>query len=136
MKVVLDTNVIVSGLLQAFGPSGEIVRMVSSGELRLCYDARTFSEYKEVLLRPKFSFNPTDVEDLLTQIKACGFIVAATPLNSHLPDPNDEPFLEIALAGKTQCLVTGNSKHYPLKKREGMQVVSPKEFLEIYRRRR
>ena len=109
--------------------------MVSSGELRLCYDARIFSEYKEALLRPKFSFNPADVEELLTQIEACGFIVASTPLNSHLPDPNDEPFLEVALVGKTRCLVTGNYKHYPLKKRQGMQVVSPKEFLEIYQRK-
>lgn len=136
MKVVLDTNILVSGLLQAFGPSGEIVRMVSSGELRLCYDARILCEYKEVLLRPKFSFNPTDVEDLLTQIKAGGLIVAGTPLNNHLPDPNDEPFLEVAFTGKALYLITGNSKHYPLKKRQDTQVVSPQEFLDLYRRKR
>lgn len=135
MKIVLDTNVIVSGLLHSFGSSGEIVRMVSSGDLQLCHDARILSEYKEVLLRPKFSFDPSDVDDLLTQIEACGFVVAAAPLMKRLPDPNDEPFLEVALAGKARCLVTGNPKHYPVKKRRDMLIVSPTEFLEIYRRK-
>jgi predicted nucleic acid-binding protein len=40
MKIVLDTNVLVSGLLQPLGPSGQIVRLVASGELVLCYDPR------------------------------------------------------------------------------------------------
>lgn len=134
MKIVLDTNVIVSGLLHSFSSSGEIVRMISSGDLQLCYDARVLSEYKEVLLRPKFSFDLSNVDDLLVQIEVCGFTVAATPLIKRLPGPNDEPFLEIALSGKARCLVTGNLKHYPVKKRQDMLVVSPTEFLEIYRK--
>ena len=65
MKIVLDTNVVVSGLLCPFGPSGEVVRIAVSGELQLCYDARILSEYEEVLLRPEFSFTSADVYDLL-----------------------------------------------------------------------
>jgi len=130
---VLDTNVVVSGRLHPFSSSGEIVRMVSSGDLQFYYDARILLEYKEVLLRPKFSFDPGDGDDLLTQIEACGFTIAAVPLLKRLPDPNDEPFLEIALSGKARCLVTGNLKHYPVKKRQDMPIVSPTEFLEIYR---
>ena len=58
MKIVLDTNVLVSGLLTPFGPSGEIVRMVFSDELTVYIDARILAEYKDVLLyRPKFEFN-------------------------------------------------------------------------------
>lgn len=56
MNIVLDTNVLVAGLLSPFGTCGEIVRMVSSGELRLSFDARIFTEYEEVLNRPKFKF--------------------------------------------------------------------------------
>ena len=134
MKIVLDANVIVSGQLYPFRPSGEVVRMVVSGELQLCYDARVLSEYKEVLLRPKFPFNPADVYDLLEQIEACGFAVAGKPLVERLPDPDDEAFLEVALAGGARCLVTGNPKHYPAKKRQDMLVVSPTEFLEVYRK--
>lgn len=135
MKIVLDTNVVVSGLLSPFGAPAEIVRLVSSGALELCYDARILSEYQNVLLRPKFLFEQVRVGYLLDQIKACGHIVIAKPLPKKLPDPDDEPFLEIALAGKARCLITGNLKHYPVKKRQGMLVVSPVEFLEIYRRK-
>ena len=53
MKIVLDTNVLVAGLLSPFGSCGDIVRMVSSGNLTLCIDARVLSEYHEVLERPK-----------------------------------------------------------------------------------
>ena len=134
MKVVLDTNVIVSGLSHAFSSSGEIVRMVTSGDLQVCYDVRILSEYREVLLRPKFSFEAVDVYDLLAQIEVCGFTVTATPLTKRLPDPDDESFLEVALAGKAQVLVTGNLKHYPANKRQDMLVVSPTEFLEVYRK--
>lgn len=135
MKIALDTNVIVSGLLAPFGPSGEIMRIVASGDLQLCYDVRITSEYKDVLLRPKFSFNSTDVGNLLAQIETRGFMVTAAPLTKRLPDQDDEPFLEIAIGGKAQYLVTGNLKDYPFKKRQGVLVVSPKEFLEVYRKR-
>lgn len=134
MKIALDTNVLISGLLCPFGAPAEIVRMTSSGVLEICYDARILSEYWNVLLRPKFLFDQVHVGYLLEQIETCGHPVAASPLAKKLPDPNDEPFLEVALAGKVQCLVTGNLKHYPVKKRQGMTVVSPTEFLEIYRR--
>lgn len=133
MRVVIDTNVLVSGLLSPTGASGEIIRMAASGILELCYDARILSEYRNVLLRPKFSFEQARVGVLLDQIKACGRIVATAPLAKRLPDPTDEPFLEAALAEKVQCLVTRNLKHYPAKKREGVLVVLPAEFLEIYR---
>ena len=133
MKIVLDTNVLVSGLLKAFGPTAEIVRLVISGNLLLLYDARILLEYKAVLLRPRFSFNSTDVYDLLTQIEASGAAVAAPPLAEHLPHQDDEPFLEVALAGKAQYLVTGNLKHFPVKKSQGMTIAFPAEFLKIYR---
>lgn len=133
MKVVLDTNVVASGLLSPFGSSGEIVRMAASGDIDICYDARILCEYRNVLLRPKFSFDHVRVEYFLDQIKASGYIVAAKPLIKRLPDADDEPFLEAAVGGKARCLVTGNLKHYQAKKHQDTLVVSPVKFLEIYR---
>ena len=133
MKIVLDTNVLVSGLLQPFGPSGQIVRLVAAGELVLYHDPRILAEYQEVLLREKFGFDPERVEVLLEEIRAGGVPVAARPLPIRLPDSDDEPFLEIALAGGAQCLVTGNVKHYPAEARSGVEVLSPRSFLELYR---
>jgi putative PIN family toxin of toxin-antitoxin system len=135
MKIVLDTNVLVSGLLQPFGPSGQIVRLVASGELSLCLDSRIAIEYREVLLREKFGFDPERIGILLEEIRGGGIPVAARPLASRLPDPDDEPFLEVALAGGAQCLVTGNMKHYPEETRSGVEVLSPRSFVELYRSR-
>jgi len=133
MKIVLDTNVLVSGLLQPFGPSGQIVRLVASGELVLGYDPRILAEYQEVLLRDKFGFDSERIAILLEEIRAGGFPVAARPLAMKLPDFDDEPFLEVALAGGVQCLVTGNVKHYPAEARSGLEVLSPRSFIELYR---
>ncbi|HXU34354.1 MAG TPA: putative toxin-antitoxin system toxin component, PIN family [Thermoanaerobaculia bacterium] len=132
MKIVLDTNVLVSGLLQPVGPSGRIVSRAVAGELSLCHDERILAEYREVLLRKKFRFDPERVEVLLEGIQADGIVVEGRSLAISLPDPDDEPFLEIALAGEAQCLVTGNAKHYPSEARSGMEVLSPRSFIELY----
>jgi putative PIN family toxin of toxin-antitoxin system len=66
MNIVLDTNVLVAGLLSPFGPCAEIVRMISSGKLTLSFDARILSEYNQVLRRPKFKFEEDKVAPSLT----------------------------------------------------------------------
>jgi putative PIN family toxin of toxin-antitoxin system len=134
MKIVLDTNVLVSGLLTPFGPSGKIVQMLFAGELLLHIDARILSEYQDVLNRPKFKFNQDHIGLLLDFIKQYGQFVSSSPLPSPLPDPDDEPFLEVAISGKVKALITGNSVHYPNSLREGINIVSPAEFIEIYRK--
>jgi len=133
VRIVLDTNVLVSGLISPFGPPGEIVRMVSSGELTLFLDARVLAEYAEVLARPQFGFDHDDVAALLDFTLHAGLTVAASPLPAALPDPDDEPFLEIALASGTEYLVTGNRIHFPEGLCQGVAIVSPAEFIESYR---
>ena len=134
MNIVLDTNVLVSGLLTPFGPSGEIVRMVFTGELILHIDARILSEYREVLHRPKFKFNKDYVNILLDFIKQYGHVGSGLPLKNRLPDTEDEPFLEVAIAGKVRALITGNIAHYPLSIREAVKIYSPSEFLDVFRK--
>jgi putative PIN family toxin of toxin-antitoxin system len=133
MKVVLDTNIIVSGLLSPFGAAGEIMRMVSSGDLRLCFDARILDEYKTVLKRPKFAFNCSHVDCLLEYIERIGEVTAGNPLSLKLRDPDDEPFLESAVSGKAKYLITRNIKHYPKEQIQGVVVITPEKFLNHYR---
>ncbi len=136
MKIVLDTNVLVSGLLTPFGSSGEIVRMVFSGELLLYIDARILSEYQDVLHLPKFNFNKDHIGILLDFIKQYGQFISSSPLTNRLPDHDDEPFLEVAIAGRVRSLVTGNTAHYPSPLREGVDIFSPSEFIEFYRKQK
>lgn len=134
MNIVLDTNVLVAGLLSPFGPCGEIVRMVSSGELTLSFDARILTEYREVLGRPKFRLDPDKVSALLDYVEHGGRTVASSPLPQSLPDIDDEPFLEVTLAARATCLVTGNLVHFPAELCQGVVVHSSSEFLAFYRK--
>lgn len=135
MRIVLDTNVLLSGLLSPSGPPGSILRLITAAAVRICYDARILVEYRQVLLRPAFPFTEIQVDSLLDQLQADGDLVAALPLVERLPDPEDEIFLEVALSGNAQYLVTGNLKHYPAQKRQGVRVESPRAFLELFRNR-
>jgi len=134
MNIVLDTNVLVAGLLTPYGLCGEIVRMISSGELALCFDARILAEYSEVLRRPKFRFDEDKVAALLDYLEHHGCTIASNPLPKSLPDIDDEPFLEVALAGSAVCLVTGNKLHFPPTLRQGVKVLSPREFSGFYKK--
>jgi len=135
VKVVVDTNVLVAGLLSPFGPPGEIVRMIASSTLRVCFDARILTEYADALRRPKFQFRHEQIQVLMEQIRAEGHVVAGEPLPVKLPDPADEPFLEVAVAGDAECLITGNTKHFPPGQCRDITVFSPREFLAQYRKK-
>ena len=135
MRIVLDTNVIVSGLLSPFGHPGEVVRMVSSGMLVLGLDARLLAEYDQVLARPKFGFDPDSVAAFLDYVDFRSEVVASQPLDHRLPDLDDEPFLEVALAAGADCLVTDNLVHFPADLRAGVTVLTSAEFMTALRGR-
>jgi len=132
LKIVIDTNIIVSGLISPYGRPADILRLLLSGEVIICYDARIISEYRAVLHRPKFGFDRCKIEVILDYIENFGEIVTAIPLKKSLPDPDDNPFLEVAISGQVNFLVTGNKRHYIKEYCENIQVVTPLEFIEAY----
>ena len=131
MIVVLDTNVLVAGLLKPFGPSAAVLRLVLTGMAQAAHDYRILTEYWEVLSRPVFGFAPAVVEAFLRQIEEDGLPVTPAPVSYPWPDPADAPFWETALAAGANFLITGNKRHFP-KKKEGPRVVSPAEFMSEF----
>ncbi len=124
---VLDTNVVVSGLLVAHGFSGRLLDAVIGGALRITYDDRIEAEYREVLSRPRFTISPTRLEPFLDLLRIQNS-VTTSPWKGHLsPDPDDQPFLEVALHATDQILVTGNAKHFPASCRGTIKVLTPRE---------
>ena len=93
MTIVVDTNVIVSGLLSPFGPPGQVVRLIAAGKLRLYHDARILTEYREVLHRPVFGFDPLCVAALLDQIedKGCWSLGRRSRKDCPMPTTNPSP---------------------------------------------
>ena len=136
MRIVLDTNVLVSGLLTPHGPPGRLVDLLLAGEVTLIYDDRILSEYHEVLERPRFDFDPGDVEDVLELFATEGEAVTAPPLAVELPDPDDLPFVEVATAGRADALVTGNRRHFPARALPpGVRVVGVADFVREWSQR-
>jgi uncharacterized protein len=135
MKIVLDTNVVVSGLLQAKGNPTQVLTLALAGAVRVCHDKRILAEYAEVLARPRFKFDEQRVREVLTKLEADGLAVDATNQRDlRLPDADDEPFLAVALAAKADYLVTGNRADFPSERTRGCAVVSPAQFMEVWRK--
>ncbi|CAB3395559.1 putative toxin-antitoxin system toxin component, PIN family [Kyrpidia spormannii] len=132
--VVLDTNVLVSGFLNPYGAPAAILRPAVRGQIRLVYDARIFAEYTKVLLRPKFRLAEGLLRTVLDMLREQGLGVVALPLPVRLPEPADEPFLEVApAAGRDVPLITGNVRHFPENLRQGVPIVTLREWLDRYR---
>ncbi|TLM72184.1 MAG: PIN domain-containing protein [Actinobacteria bacterium] len=134
MIVVVDTNVIVSGLIDPNGVPGLIVAGIVCRDFVLAYDGRILSEYAEVLRRTRLGIHADAAEAIIDAALRGGIPAPSAPLPARLPHAADEPFLEIALASGAECLITGNLAHFPVDLRQGVRVLSPAEFIE-YRRR-
>jgi len=131
LVIVLDTNVLVSGLLNPFGAPGRVLDQVLSNTVRIAFDDRVLDEYSSVLARPKFGFSPADIKALIDQLRLNGQQVVAAPLSAlNLPDAGDIPFAEVAISAPADALVTGNRGHFDPLEDQGVPVLSPSEFLE------
>ena len=133
MRVVLDTNVIVSAVLTANGVCAQILDMLTDDVFGIYVDDRILAEYDSVLSRPQLHLVPDDAAEVMEWIRSVAEPVGAVPLLAELPDRGDMPFLEVA-ASAGAILITGNTRHYPKRSRLGVTVLTPREFLELLRR--
>ena len=129
---VIDTNVLVSGLLSPFGRPGAIVDAILSRRARLAYDDRILIEYIDVLSRPRFGFTKAQIERILSIFPFQEHISPAPWPHMPSPDPEDTMFLEAATAADCP-LVTGNLRHFPESCRNGVVVLTPAEWLDTLR---
>jgi putative PIN family toxin of toxin-antitoxin system len=134
VRVVIDTNVLVSGLLSPYSASAEVVRLAVAGALVPLYDARILGEYRELLFAREFEIDRDYGNQLLDAVEANGESVMALPLKKRLPDADDEMFLEVAVSGVAEFIVTFNLRHFPAKACD-VPVAEPKVFLETWRKR-
>lgn len=134
MRIALDTNVLVSGFLNPAGSPGRILDLLLAGEVTPILDDRILAEYRRVLPRPKFGLPPVEVSGVLRLIEGQGEFVSSPPAGISLPDPDDVPFLEVAISGSADSLVTGNLRHFPRPIRRGLafRIQAPTEFLKTW----
>ena len=131
IKVVLDTNVLISALLKEGSPPAMIVSLLRKKQFLLCLTQEIIEEYKAVLERKRFSDlrkrKAKEIAELFAQVEREA--VWATPkVQSEVTvgDPDDAKFVQSALDAPADFLVTGNTKHFPLKKFQNTHVVTPR----------
>ncbi|HTV47300.1 MAG TPA: putative toxin-antitoxin system toxin component, PIN family [Phycisphaerae bacterium] len=135
MKIVLDTNVLISALLSPDGPPAKILKECLTGGIRLCLSPEIFNEYREVCSRKKLHLDQSLVNDILRQLELDGEFALPVLLNVQLPDPDDLFLLQAAVGSKADFLVTGNVKDFPPAMRCGISIVTPTEFWRLSRKR-
>ena len=126
MKVVIDTNVIVSALINRAGIPAKVLTLAFGGKLIPLFDNRTLAEYVNVLSRKEFCFDDVIVNHFIEYVKNAGEYVTAEFSGIKFTDDTDKKFYELYISGGAQYLITGNKKHFPSEK----GIVTPSEFLK------
>jgi len=131
IRAVLDTNIVVSALLQPLGPSAQVLVMVLDGSILLCVSGSIYAEYEEVVGRPHFKLSRDVITAALDAIRKKGLWVRPTESIRSCSDPDDDVFLECAQAAQADYLVTGNVKHFPASW-GGTRVVTARWLVDNY----
>ena len=131
IRVVLDTNVLVSAMISPFGNESLVLRAVQLSKIVPCLTEKVMEEYRGVLARPKFSFARDEIEGLLGLLQAKGLTFKAPAVKGASPDPKDDDFIACALAAEAAFLVTGNKRHFPALSCGETQIVSARELLDF-----
>ena len=130
IRAVIDTNILVSALLQPEGLPAAVFMMALSGQIQLCVSDAIFEEYEEVIRRPRLK-RPLDVvQGALQSIRKLGHWVEPSVHIEECTDPDDNVFLECAQAAEADYLVTGNKRHFPNRWKK-TKVVSARELVEL-----
>lgn len=134
-KLVIDTNVFVSALIQRNYPYLIVSEILSESDIELCISDEVFEEYFDVLNREKFSKYPdfeAKAQTLLVDIQKRAIKYFPTTKLEIINDINDNKLLELAEVSNAHYLITGNTNDFTMKEHKGTKIVPPKEFWELY----
>jgi uncharacterized protein len=131
VRVVVDTNVLVSGILSG-GIPYKIIELWKNGEIEVCYASKILREYNRVLSYPKFKLPLSVIADLLVFITESGKkIELKTKINVIKEDPFDNVFLSCAVDSNCQFVITGDKHLLNLQEFRNIKIVLPRQFFSI-----
>ncbi len=135
-KVIIDTNVLVSALIQQSYPNFILNYCVFENLVEVCISDALFEEYLEVINRPKFNRYPDflkKAEFVISQIESLATKYSPTERFEIIEDMNDNRLLELASESKADFIITGNTNDFSMSNFKLTRVVSPKEYWENFR---
>ena len=138
MRIVLDTNVLVSALIAGSGPPGRVLTAIRRERLTLVTSEAQLAELRTVLTRDRLRpyLRSEDAEDLMRNLEVIGEVAADLPDVDASPDPDDNPILATAIAGRADLIVSGDKKHVlALGRISDIPIVTAVAALELVARR-
>jgi len=130
IRLVLDTNVLVSALLTPAGLEASVLLLALRGMMVLCVSQEILAEYEDVLYRAKLKLDPARVRQVLSDVRRVATVVRPSMVLAVSKDEPDNRFLECAEAGNADFLVTGNRRHFP-GQWKSTKIVNARELLEL-----
>src|SRR5690242_9763315 len=139
MRVVLDTNVVISRYLSPFGPPAHIFQYWEQGAFTLLVSEPILLEYERVFSYPhinnKLKLSSQEIAGIIDGFATFGEVVSPTKhLHVVEADPDDDKLIECAVAGKADYLVSGNDHLTDIKEYEGIQILTPAQFIMVLER--
>ncbi len=136
MRVVLDTNVLISALITSGTPPDGLYRAWLRGEIELVTSTAQIAEIADVVSRPHLQqfIDADEAEDILDNIDSYAFVLDDPPQVNLSPDPRDNPILAAAIAGDADLIISGDKKHLlGLAEIEGIPIVTARKALDLIR---
>jgi putative PIN family toxin of toxin-antitoxin system len=134
-KVILDTNVVVSALIQKSYPHYIIYEYVLGGYMQLCLSDALLDEYRDVLSRSKFAKIPnfkSNSEIILNRLIKTALFYEPTIKLEIIKDASDNKLLELADESAADFLITGNSNDFTMPSYNHTRILSPRSFWESF----
>jgi putative PIN family toxin of toxin-antitoxin system len=133
LRAVIDTNILVSGLIRKQGLPGQVLRHLRDGDFTFIYSVPIMVEVVEVLSRPqiqhKYQVESEDITALINLVRLRGELVSPNRKIDACRDPKDNRFLEAAIEGNADIIVSGDKDLLDLADFETIPIVSIAEFL-------
>jgi putative PIN family toxin of toxin-antitoxin system len=140
MRVVLDTNILVSSTLGPMGRPAAIMKALQEGLYELVLSEAILEEYREALgepdVRRRRGYTTSQIEQAIEAFRELGTVVEPDLSVRVAPDPDDDHVIGCAIAGEADYIVTGDKKLQSVGQYRGIEILSPAEFLLVLEQQR
>jgi putative PIN family toxin of toxin-antitoxin system len=133
MRAIVDTGVLVSALIRRQGTTGDVLQALRDGRFTIVYTTELLVEIIDVLgrapMRAKYHIEPDDIRVLVNLFRLRGELVTPERRVTACRDPKDDKFLDAALTGGVDCIVSGDADLLEMTPFEMVPILRPAEFL-------
>ena len=132
MKIILDTNVLISGIFFK-GPPNQILKAWQEGKIQLVISEEILTEYKRVVEDLSQKYPAIEINQILELITIYSEVIDTKDFKvSVCEDPDDNKFLSCALSSKSNIIVSGDKHLLEISGFQGLIIIKPRDFIDNY----